>query len=328
MSEPKISIIIPVYNVEKYLRECLDSCINQTLDIIEIICVDDCSTDNSYKILEEYQQKDSRIRIFRQEENKKQGAARNRGLELATGEYIWFVDSDDYIDTKACQILYDAIKEFDVDMLCFSALQFLDTDVHRGFIYNYYYQGVQINKIYHPQTNWKEINFYNLNVVPWAYLTRRTVLQNFKFRENVWHEDNDFTPILLASVNTFCYIPYTAYFYRINPNSTMQKPMSQKRAEYLINFLESLDKFATDNEIKKNHFLYNRLVAEIYSVSNTIKSQPTIKPNNFNALTSLQKKYHHALMAYKKGLIPKKQSIFRKYSLKRFIGKVWNRLFK
>ena len=62
------SVVMAVYNVEKYLRECLDSCINQTLDIIEIICVDDCSTDNSYKILEEYQQKDSRIRIFRQEE--------------------------------------------------------------------------------------------------------------------------------------------------------------------------------------------------------------------------------------------------------------------
>ncbi len=105
MNHPKISIIIPVYNVEKYLRECLDSCVNQTLEDIEIICVDDASPDNSIKILEEYQQKDSRIRIFRHEENKNLGTARNTGLTNATGEYVWFVDSDDYIDTKACQIL-------------------------------------------------------------------------------------------------------------------------------------------------------------------------------------------------------------------------------
>ena len=326
---PKISIIIPVYNVEKYLRECLDSCINQTLKDIEIICVDDASPDNSIQILEEYQQKDSRIKILRHETNKNLGAARNSGLQSATGEYVWFVDSDDYIDIKACQILYDAIKGFNVDMLCFSALQFVDTAEHRRFIYNkYYHQGILINKIYHPKANWQEIVFSSLNVTAWAYITKRTILLNFRFREGVWHEDNDFTPILLASVNTFCYIPYTAYFYRINPNSIMQKPMSQKRAEYLIDFLESLDKFVTNNKIKKNHFLYNRLVAEIYSVSNTIKFQLTINPINLNTLTALQKKYHYALMTYKKRLIPKKQSIFKKYSLKRFIGKVGNRLFK
>ena len=98
MIEPKISIIIPVYNVEKYLRECLDSCINQTLADIEIICVDDCSPDNSIKILEEYQAKDYRIKIFRHEKNKNLGAARNTGIQNAIGEYVWFVDSDDYID--------------------------------------------------------------------------------------------------------------------------------------------------------------------------------------------------------------------------------------
>ena len=138
MIEPKISIIIPVYNVEKYLRECLDSCINQTLADIEIICVDDCSPDNSIKILEEYQAKDYRIKIFRHEKNKNLGAARNTGIQNAIGEYVWFVDSDDYIDTKACQILYDAIKEFNVDMLCFSALKFVDEGEKRHFFYDKY----------------------------------------------------------------------------------------------------------------------------------------------------------------------------------------------
>ena len=105
MSEPKISIIIPIYNVEKYLRECLDSCTNQTLKDIEIICVDDASPDNSIKILEEYQVKDSRIKIFRHKKNKNLGAARNTGLEHATGEYIWFVDSDDWIEPTMYEVL-------------------------------------------------------------------------------------------------------------------------------------------------------------------------------------------------------------------------------
>lgn len=312
MINPKISIIIPVYNVEKFLAECLDSCINQTLEDIEIICVDDASPDNSIKILEEYQQKDSRIKIFRQEENKKQGAARNKGLDVASGEYIWFVDSDDYIDTKACQILYDAIKEFDVDMLCFSALRFSDTGEKRQFIYDKYcHQGVQINKIYHPKTNWRELRFSNLNVVPWAYITKKSVIQNFRFREGVWHEDTDFTPILLSSVGSFCYIPYTAYFYRVNQNSIVQTPMSQKRLEDQIAFAESLDCFVRKNSVRKRHFLYLFLIGEICDIWGSCKKNPKINPGNFPMLLSLQKKYHYP-----------------KYSIKRFFRKVFKRLSK
>lgn len=294
MSVPKISIIIPVYNVEKYLRECLDSCIKQTLKNIEIICVDDCSTDNSYKILEEYLQKDSRIRIFRQERNKKQGAARNKGLEMATGEYVWFVDSDDYVDTKACQILYDTIKEFDVDLLCFSALRFSGTDNSRHFFYDkYYHQGVQTNKIYHPKTNWKEIKFSNLNATPFSYLTKRSVVEKFRFREDVWHEDTDFTPILLTSVNSFCYIPYSPYFYRINQDSTMLAKISQKRLEDYISAAESLDKFVQKNKIDKRHFLYKYLNTVVFCATRSCYENPDLKPENFEKLLNLHIKYYN-----------------------------------
>lgn len=317
MNSPKISIIIPVYNVEIYLRECLDSCINQTLEDIEIICVDDCSTDNSYKILEEYSKKDPRIKILRQKENKKQGAARNKGLEFATGEYVWFIDSDDYIDVHACQILYDAIKEFDVDMLCFSALQFADNNKNRKFIYDANrHQGVQINKIYYPKTNWIEIQFSNLNATPWAYLTKRSVIQNFRFREGVWHEDTDFTPILLSSVDSFCYIPYTAYFYRININSTTQVPMSQKRFEDSINVLESLDKFVVENQIRGNHFLIHFIEWVVQNISNIHESNPKIIPGNFEKFLQLKKKYY----------LP--QRSLPRHSFRRFIRKVLKRLFK
>ena len=318
MSEPKISIIIPVYNVEKYLRECLDSCVNQTLEDIEIICVDDCSTDNSYKILEEYQQKDSRIRIFQQEENKKQGAARNKGMEFATGEYVWFVDSDDYIDTKACQILYDAIKEFNVDMLCFSAIQFSEENGTRKFFYPKHFQGVQINKVYHPQTNWKEISFYNLNVIVPAYITKRKVIQNFKFREGVFYEDQDFTPILLGSVNSFCYIPYTAYFYRTNPSSTTQVPMSQKKLEDYIASTINLSDFVTQNNIPKKHFLYIDFLKRLHGSIYGYKNNNALTPKNTDQLILLEHKYQNDI----EKIYPK----HKKYSLMRFVGKVWKKI--
>ena len=103
---PKISVIIPVYNVEKYLPKCLDSLINQTLSDIEIICINDCSTDNSLEILEEYASKDERIKIIDLKENQGAAAARNKGLEIAKGEYLGFVDPDDYVDLNFYEELY------------------------------------------------------------------------------------------------------------------------------------------------------------------------------------------------------------------------------
>ena len=95
--QPKISIIVPVYNVESVLGRCLDSLIGQTLRQIEIICVDDGSTDRSPEILARYAEREPRMRFIRQT-NQRQGAARNRGFELATGEYVLYIDSDDWVD--------------------------------------------------------------------------------------------------------------------------------------------------------------------------------------------------------------------------------------
>lgn len=305
MTFPKISIIIPVYNVERYLRECLDSCINQTLKDIEIICVDDCSTDNSYNILKEYLDKDSRIQIFRQEQNRKQGTARNRGLKIATGEYIWFIDSDDYIDTKACQILYNTIKEFDIDLLCFSALIFAEKNGFRKFSYSNYFQGIQINKIYHPKKTWYDLQFSNLNVSPCMYLTKKSVVEKFRFREDVFHEDTDFTPILFASINSFCFIPYSAYFYRTNQCSTTQTPISKKRLEDFIEALSSLNQFAINNRIKQNHFIFHYATWLTNNIFKILQSNPAMNPNNCDKFLKLKKKYQ-----------------LQKYSLKRFLGKV------
>ena len=114
---PKISIIIPVYNVEPYLRRCLDSVVNQTLSDIEVICINDASTDSSLEILNEYAKKDSRIKIVDFEENKNAANARNAGFKIANGEYLGFVDSDDYIDLDFYEKLYGIAKTKDADIV-------------------------------------------------------------------------------------------------------------------------------------------------------------------------------------------------------------------
>ena len=112
---PKVSVIIPVYNTENYLRKCLDSVCNQTLKDIEIICINDCSTDSSLEILKEYSSKDSRIKLIDFKENKGAAVARNTGIDEAQGVYIGFVDSDDFIDLDFYEKLYKKAVETNAD---------------------------------------------------------------------------------------------------------------------------------------------------------------------------------------------------------------------
>ena len=122
---PKVSVIIPVYNAEQYLSQALDSVINQTLKDIEVICVDDGSTDKSLTVLQEYAQKDDRFVILTQK-NKFAGAARNKGLDIANGEYVYFMDSDDYLsDENVLKSLYEIAKDYkDENIIKFCAKVF------------------------------------------------------------------------------------------------------------------------------------------------------------------------------------------------------------
>lgn len=106
----EISVVVPVYNVETYLEECLNSIINQTFSDIEIICINDGSTDSSLDILNDYSKKDDRIKIINQE-NKGLGATRNKGIDLAKGKYIFFIDSDDYIELNTFFELHNVCEK-------------------------------------------------------------------------------------------------------------------------------------------------------------------------------------------------------------------------
>ena len=113
---PRVSIVVPVYNVERYLRQCLDSLVNQTYQNVEIICVDDGSTDASSEILTEYALKNSRVRVIRQK-NSGLSAARNVGFSFATGEYVMYVDSDDWIDVRTCEKAVFKAEEHAADLV-------------------------------------------------------------------------------------------------------------------------------------------------------------------------------------------------------------------
>lgn len=112
----KISVVVPVYNVEKYLKECIDSIINQTLEDIEIICVNDGSTDSSLEILNDYAKKDSRIIVINKS-NSGYGHTMNMGLNAATGEYVGIIESDDFADKNMFEDLYKLAKEYDADIV-------------------------------------------------------------------------------------------------------------------------------------------------------------------------------------------------------------------
>ena len=121
----KVSVIIPVYNVEKYLEECLESIIDQSLEDIEIVCVNDGSTDNSLSILESYAELDNRIKIISQE-NHGLAAARNTGLKNINGDYVYFIDSDDFLELSALEELYNLAKEKSLDFVMFKLINFDD----------------------------------------------------------------------------------------------------------------------------------------------------------------------------------------------------------
>jgi glycosyltransferase involved in cell wall biosynthesis len=131
---PKISIIIPVYNVEKYLPKCLDSVINQTLEDIEIICINDCSTDGSLTILKEFASKDKRIKIIDFEVNKGVGFARNTGIDKASGEYISFLDPDDWWEPAFAAKTYNKITENDADIVQFAHNRYTDKKIQYDIV--------------------------------------------------------------------------------------------------------------------------------------------------------------------------------------------------
>ncbi|MBE6497287.1 MAG: glycosyltransferase [Methanobrevibacter sp.] len=186
----KVSVIIPIYNVEKYLEECLDSVINQTLKDIEIICINDGSYDSSLDILKEYSKKDSRIKIITQY-NKGPGGARNTGLDIAQGKYIYFIDSDDIIEINGLKEMYQQAEFKDLDMLKFNLMTFEDETGKEKALYQRvkpaFLQELG-DKIFDYKTIGSDV--YTLSPNMQSSFFRRDAVKDIRFPEKLIFEDN------------------------------------------------------------------------------------------------------------------------------------------
>ena len=243
----KLSIIVPVYNVEKYLPKCLESLIKQTLKDIEIICVNDGSMDNSLAILKEFASKDSRIRII---DNQHQGVAktRNTGIEQSTGEYIGFVDSDDYIDIDFFEKLYNSATKSNSDIAIASILK------HKNFfnIYNAKYTkeetAITIQDKIKLCEDKKHFFFYAWNKIYHSGFIKEN---NIKFSEGQIYEDVMFAIKALYYSNKIISVYGTKYHYIEHENSlTKYKDKTGEKEHDLIKAYSELQEFCNSKNIE------------------------------------------------------------------------------
>ena len=210
----KVSFIVPVYNTEKYLSQCLDSLIHQTLHDIEIVCVNDGSTDKSGDILNAYAQMDSRIIIINQKISGL-SAARNAGLEKATGKYVQFVDSDDCFSTNAAQILFDQAEKTESDVVIYDWFQ--GTENYQNIIGMTVpqFRGEYVKKTFSAESMSAEtfkfwpvsscFKFYNLDFINKNHI---------RFAEGIIYEDLPFWAEIYTKAQKISYIPLAFYYYR------------------------------------------------------------------------------------------------------------------
>lgn len=184
MSTPIISVIIPVYNAEKYLQQCLNSICSQTLREIEILCIDDGSTDNSLNILQVYAKRDSRIRIFSQE-NQGAGAARNCGLRNAHGTYLSFLDADDFFEHSMLEKAVDSLEQYNADFVVFNSDQYhMDT---KNFVQQPWVLRLEDIPPYMPFTHRELTNNVFKTFVGWAW--DKVYRRSFVLEHNLWFQE-------------------------------------------------------------------------------------------------------------------------------------------
>ena len=235
-----ISVIIPVYNVEKYLSRCIESVLNQTYRNLEILIVDDGSTDDSLNICRRYEKKDKRIKVIHQD-NGGLSSARNKGLMNSTGEYISFVDSDDWLHPDFLAFLYgesllsnsdivecSIIETFSYDKYCVvdnyihNRITFLGDDCFIEFIKGVYFKQTVWNKLY-----------------------TRKVINNILFEYGKIHEDEFWTYRIFSRAKTVSFLNFKGYYYFQRDGSIMKKPFSEKNLDgyeakcIRLNFIET-----------------------------------------------------------------------------------------
>lgn len=224
----KVSVIIPVYNGEKYLRQCLDSVCMQSLKEIEIICVDDGSTDSSLQILQEYKEKDERVQVYHQE-NKYAGAARNLGKEHATGEYLVFWDCDDFFETDALEKMYLQAAKVQADVCVCGANKYYDDTQKVAYSASGYLNMKRVpGEVFNRETNPDYIMNFT-SAVPWNKMYRREYVENLHLDFQTIRNGNDiyFTQCAIVLAERITTVNEGLVYYRLNQADSLFGTLSK-----------------------------------------------------------------------------------------------------
>jgi glycosyltransferase involved in cell wall biosynthesis len=299
-----ISVIIPVYNVERYLKECLNSVCNQTLENIEIICVNDGSTDSSESILNEYADKDDRIKIISQA-NQGLGAARNRGLENASAQYVYFLDSDDYIDLTTLEKLFNNAVSNSSDVVLF---KFQNVDDNK----NLHKRGIEfkIDKIF-GDIDYNDFSFtysdVKRHVMNSAFsaclkLYRRDFIEKFRFPEALHFEDVPVHVQVMLEAEKISFVPEFLYYYRSNPDSILN---SNTKGFDIFKVIDMVEDYLKENnrydELEEEFIFFKIAQILVYLASTDSEEYFTKAKSEFSKITIKNKKSlkKYALKGYK-----------------------------
>ena len=235
---PKVSVIVPIYNVEKYLEKCINSLLSQTLEDIQIILVNDGSKDNSGNIAKECEKNNKNRIIYVEKENGGLSDARNYGLKYATGDFIAFLDSDDYIEKNAYEEMYNKAIEENADY------------VECDFIWEFPNK-IRVDKQY-PYKNKKEMLSF-VRVVAWNKLIKRQLItdNNLEFPKGLRYEDVEFTYKLIPFINKFAYVdkPFIHYVQRKGSIANVQN----ERTAEIFTVLDNVTEFYKKNNIYEKY---------------------------------------------------------------------------
>lgn len=244
MKKIKVSVIVPVYNVESYVEYCLDSLINQTLKDIEIVIVNDGSTDNSEKLVKKYCEKDNRIKYY-YKENGGLSSARNYGLTKATGEYILFVDSDDFIDCDMLEKMYEKANSTKSEVVICPVTYIYDTKVVKDKIKDESVFGYNIKK--------KPEMLKHINCVAWNKLIKKDLFDKTKilFPEGIWFEDLPTMYPLMLEANKISLVNIPFYNYRCQRQGAITSLVDPRNAHMLIGCKKALDYYRKKTKNKE-----------------------------------------------------------------------------
>ena len=284
---PKVSVIVPVYNVEKYLDKCLNSLVNQTLKDLEIIVVNDGSPDNSQVIIDKYSKKYKNIKAY-QKENGGLSDARNFGIKKAKGEYIAFLDSDDYVLENMYEVMYQKAKSGNFDMVVCNL--------------NYVYEDKVVKAYSNLKDNTTDIKRTMLNIYPaaWNKIFKKKLFENgIEFKKGVWFEDVEFIYRLLPYIKSIG-VTHEHFNQYVQREGSITSTSSQKIYHYIDNWNGIV-------EFYKQNKLYSKYKAELeysyvrYLYATFIKQATIFDENEFyNAVEKAIKNVKEHFPKYKK----------------------------